>query len=554
MWEGIATGSGRFSVLSHDEIEDLHAATLDLLQTVGILVREPRALGLLVDAGATRVGEGERVLLPPDLVMSAVAAAPKQWTWHARSRKHDLRIGQGGRTKLGPGSACSRFVDPRTGEVRTPTAEDGDRLVRLMDALEFVDINYTPVMVDSPEGTAGIEEVATLVRDLQNTSKPMVGPSYNGAMARDGLEIAAILAGGTEELRKRPTLAGYVDPVAPLVHDRMMTETLLEYAAMGQPVFLTCLDLAGASAPSSLAGTLVQQNAEILSGVVIAHLVNPQAPVVYGCVSGAMDLRAGSAALGGPEFGLLSAASVQLAHFYGLPCSAGGQSDARIHDAQAALEKAMTLMASVLAGADFVDLFFGSFDGFNTTSLEQVLIDHDIAGYVFRYAAGIDVTEETLALDILRDVGAGGSFLRSRRALEFSMRCLKQEYCFPDVLPRRDFGDATTLSRTLLDLARERALRIVETHTPEPVDADVLREIHAVLERVRRRHASPSSAQPPFHKDDPPGSTRMQGSGTANPRRRDNPRELRGRRRSGPVLTESLSWPTHGQSEPVPTR
>lgn len=482
---GTAIGATRITVLSKDEIEIVHEATLDLLEQVGVLVREERAAALLGDAGAERVANGDVFRIPRSLVREAVAATPKRWTWHARSKEHDLRIGEGDRTRLGPGSSCTHILDFETGALRTPTAEDGDRLVRLMDALEYVDINYTPVSTGGEEGT-NYSEVATLVRDLQNTSKVPVGPSFNGSMARDGLAVMKALAGGEEELRRKPMLAGYCDPVGPLIHDRAMTEVLVEYAALGQPVFVTCLDLAGASAPGSLAGTLVQQNAEVLSGLVIAHLVNPRAPLIYGCVSGILDMRVGNAALGGPEFGLLSAASAQLAHFYGLPCSTGGQSDARTHDAQASVEKGMSLLASVLAGAEFVDLYFGSYEGYGTTSLEQVILDHDIAGYAFRYAEGIDVRDETLALGLLGEVGAGGNFLGNKRSLEYTMARMSEEFYLPSVFDRR--GNTTVAPRkSLLEEAHDRAARILREHRPEPLDPQVLRSMHEILDGIRRR-------------------------------------------------------------------
>jgi len=480
----------QLTVLSRDEIESIRSATLDLVEEVGIVVREPRAMALLLEAGATRVDSGERVLLPAALVNEAVGKVPKTWTWHAREPKHSFRVGEGGRTRLGPGSAATHYVDSETGKRREPTADDGDRMVRLMDALELVDINYTPTMRSGGGLPALYHEVATLARDFQNTSKPPVGPSIDGIAAKAGLEVAAILAGGTEELRKRPMVAGYCDPVSPLIQDRMMTETLIEYAAMGQPVFITCLDLAGASSPSTLAGTLLQQNAEILSALLVAYLVNSSVPVIYGCVSGAMDMRMGSAALGGPEFGLLSVASVQLAHSYGLPCTAGGQSDSKLPDAQASLEKATTLLASVLAGADFVDLFYGSFEGYNATNLEQVVIDHDIAASVFRYARGIEVTDETLSYDLIRSVGAGGTFMRGKRALEHALEWSRREHHAPFVADRRSrFAWEKAGGKSLYEAAREKAQAILAAHEPAPLDPGLVRQMDAIVERIRRESA-----------------------------------------------------------------
>lgn len=481
----------RLTVLSQEEIEAIHAATVEILGRVGVRVREERALKLLRDAGAEAGRDSGHLRLPESLVGDAVRAVPKRWTWHARAAPHSFRVGDGGRTRLGPGSACSAIVDYTTGRPRKPTERDGDELVRLMDGLEFADLDYTPVSFGVSNDPEGYSDVATLVRDLQNCSKPMVGPSFNGAMARDGLEVMKLVAGGEEELRKRPMVAGYCDPISPLTHDRMMTEALIEYATLGQPVFLMCLDLAGASSPPRLAGTLVQQNAEILSGIVISFLVNRHAPVVYGCVSGTMDPRTGNAVVGGPEAGLLSAASVQIAHSYGLPCSALGQSDAKIHDIQAAVEKGTTLLASMLAGADFVDLFFGSYKGFNATSPEQVIIDHEIAGYAHRYAQGLQVDRESLSVELIESIGPDGSFLRDPRSLRDMMSRLRTEWYLPSLFDR-DLSEPeeSAPSRSVLQVAHESALRILREHEPEPLDPAVLEGARQVLDRIRRRGRS----------------------------------------------------------------
>lgn len=466
----------------------MHGASLAVLERVGVTVREPRAVRLLADAGAVCGAGTERVRIPEALLMEAVRGIPKRWTWYAREASKSFQVGTGDRTRLGPGSACTHIVDYVTGRARAPTERDGDDLVRLMDALEYVDIDYTPVSYGVSGDAGGYREVATLVRDLQNTSKVFVGPSYNGTMAREGLEIAKLLAGGEEALRKRPMMAGYCDPVSPLTHDRMMTETLLEYARMGQPVFLMCLDLAGASAPASLAGTLVQQNAEILSGALIAFLANPRTPVVYGSVSGTMDMKAGNAAVGGPEFGLLSAASVQVAHFYDLPCSVGGQSDAKIHDAQAAFEKGTSLLASMLSGADLVDLYFGSYEGFNATSPEQVIIDHEMAGYAHRYARGIEVDESSLSVDLIAAVGPGGSFLKDPRSLRDTMSRMRTEWYLPGLFDRTAAKPAES-RKTVLETAHETAVAILRDHIPTPLDPGLLKEANAILRRIRKQAA-----------------------------------------------------------------
>ncbi len=475
------------TVLSSNEVETLTGATFQLLESTGVLVREPRARRLLVEAGAIGTAGEDRVRIPESLLREALAGVPRSWTWYARDPARNIRVGDGGRTRLGPGSSCTNVWDFETQRVRPPSLQDATDMVRLMDALDLVDINFTPVNKETDDLPARWHESEALVRDLTNSGKPPVGPSYDGTMARDGLAIAAVLAGGNEELRKHPMVAGYCDPVSPLVHDRTMTETLIEYASMGQPVFVTALDLAGGSAPATLAGTLLQQNAEVLSGILIAHLVNPVAPVIYGSVSGIMDMKSGTAAVGGPEFSLLSVASVQLAHRFGIPCSVGGQSDSKLPDAQAAIEKATTLFASTMAGADFVDLFYGSFEGFNATCLEQIVIDHDIAASVFRFRDGITMDPEHLGLDLLQNVGPGGNFLQNRAALTHTRRWMMTEHYFPVVADRRSrFAWEKAGSPSMLDRAHQRARKLLEEHHGLPMDPTMASGMDAVLQRIRQ--------------------------------------------------------------------
>lgn len=487
-----AIAKPRLELLSREQLERLHEATVTLLERTGVIVKEPRAIRLLREAGCETDPRRELVRIPRHLIEEAVRKTVRSFPWYGRHPARAIRVGEG-RTKLGPGSTCTHLIDLETGKPRPASSDDAIACVRLLDALEHVSINFTPVAV--AEHPPQVESIIELALDAKYTTKCLMGGSFNGRIARDSLRIGAILAGGEEELRKRPTLAGYVDPVSPLVHDRPMTETLLEYAAMGQPLFLTCLDLAGASAPVTLAGTLVQQNAEVLSGLLIAQLVHPHPRVIYGTVSSAMDLRAGTAASGGPEATLLSIASIQLAHWYGLPATGCAQSDAKVPDAQAAYEKALGLAAAVWAGADLVDLYFGSFETFNTWALEQAVIDNEIAGMVFRVAEGLALDEEAFALEHLDRIGAGGNFLADQAALQFTMARLRGEHWLPTLSDRRSrVAWESAGARELREAARERARKILKEHVVEPLDSSMANAIDEVVREIVAREAKGSSS------------------------------------------------------------
>jgi trimethylamine--corrinoid protein Co-methyltransferase len=299
--------------------------------------------------------------------------------------------------------------------------------------------------------------------------------------------MAAALVGGEEELRKKPTIAGYVDPVSPLIHDKEMIEGLMEYASYGQPIFITVMALAGATGPATLAGVLVQQNAEILSGLLIAHLVNPHAPVIYGTVSCPLDMRTGVSSTGSPEAGLLSVAATQIARYYGIPSDVGAQSNAKVSDAQASYEKTMSLIMAVMAGADFIDLFAGSMESYMTTSYEQMVIDNELAGMALRCAEGIKVNAETIAKDVIDRVGPGGHYLADKHTLDW----FKKEHYRPKLSDRRTRIDwEKSGGKDIREEARNRAKEILANHEPEPVDPTVWREIEKIIKEIEKRELS----------------------------------------------------------------
>jgi trimethylamine--corrinoid protein Co-methyltransferase len=468
----------RLNILSDDEVYNIHTATLEVLERTGVIIREQNALELLEQAGAVVDRKKCLVKIPGYLVEEAVAKTPKSFTWNARNPKNNIKIG-GEPTKFGPASGGVNIIDLETGECRIPTEEDTERQIRLIDALENISINYPPASIG--DVSTEVSDVYCVALAAKNTSKCILGETYGKKIAHDSIRIAAALAGGEEELKKKPTIAGYIDPICPLVFDKGMTEALIEYASYGQVIFMTVMALAGATGPATLAGLLVQQNAEVLSGLLIAHLVNPHAPVIYGNVSCPMDMRTGDSSTGSPEVGLLGAGFVQLAKYYGMPCSVGAQCNARVPDAQASYEKMTSLMMGVMAGADLVDLFAGTIESFRTASYEQLVIDNELAGMALRCAEGIEVNAETMARDVIDRVGPGGNFLADKHTSKWFR---KEHY-------QSTLGDRRTRaaweksgSKDIREQARDRAREILASHEPEPIDPTIWKEIELIIEEV----------------------------------------------------------------------
>jgi len=244
--------------------------------------------------------------------------------------------------------------------------------------------------------------------------------------------------------------------------------------------------LSGGTAPATLAGLLVQQNAEVLSGIMISELANPGTPVFYGTVSAALDMRTGATALGGPEVGLLNIAAGQLGRFYGLPRrGTGGNSDSKTVDAQAGLETAPNMLMAALGGMNFIYDACGSLEGSLTVSYEKLVIDNEIAGMVSRVLGGIEVTDETLAVDEICRVGPNASFLGT----SFTMRHFRKEHFLTTLLDRKSLDSWVKAgAKDIAVVAREKAKRILDEHQPVPMDEDVLTEVQEYVRKESKTY------------------------------------------------------------------
>jgi trimethylamine--corrinoid protein Co-methyltransferase len=469
-------------VLTSDEVYEIHLAALEILDRVGVRVLEPKAFSILEKAGAN-VSQEERIArIPEYLVNETVKKAPSSFTLYGRNGKYKLRLG-GERTYFAlPGTGVN-VLDLETGKCRSSTLADVKKFYKLADALP--NVHHASLAVEPTDIPDPVASLYSILEGFRNTTKTIDGDTYGENGALDAIKMASIVAGGTDELRKKPRLLGFVNPVSPLQQSKEMMKGLLTYAEYGQPVIIASEAQAGATAPVTLAGLLAQQNAEILSGVVITQLVNPGSPVLYGAVSTIMDMREGNVALGSVETGLINVAAAQLARFYNLPSrGTGGTTEAKVPDIQAGYEKAITLMMASLAGINFIYDAAGSLESTLTVSFEQVVADNELCGMVARAVRGIDVCEETLAIDIIEAVGPGGHYLTQKHTLER----LGKEHYLPSILNRQNrLKWEKNGSKTLRDVAREETKRILKEHEPEPLEPEVDKELEKTIKELEKK-------------------------------------------------------------------
>jgi len=473
---------GQLKILSSDELYEIHLATLEILECIGVKILEPKALRILEEAGATVDIKKKIARIPKHLVEEAIKKAPSGFTLYGRDPNYKLKL-QDKRVYFSMGGQSVNVLDLETGKQRASTLKDCENFFRLADALE--NVHHTTIVVrprDVPDSVAHVHE---LFAGLRNTTKTLDAETYGQAVALDSIRMASVVAGGEEELKKRPLLLGFHNPISPLQHSEKLTEALMMYAKYKQPVIVAPEAQAGATAPVTLAGLLAQQNAEVLSGIVIAELVNPGAPVLFGTVSTIMDMKTGNLAYGAIEAGLINVATAQLAHYYGLPSrGTGSGTESKIPDIQAGFEKAMTLMMAALAGLNFIFNAAGTLESTLTASYEQAVIDNEICGMVSRALRGIKISDETLAIDVIERVGPGGQFLDQRHTLEY----LKKEHYLPTIINRqkRERWEKAG-SKDLREIAREEAKRILKEHQPEPLDRDIEEELKKVVKEVEKR-------------------------------------------------------------------
>ena len=464
------------SALGKDELGSIHSSTLDVLEKAGVKVDEENALKLLKDAGATVDFQEKIVKIPRGLIEEMTKKARKSVTLCGRNPKYDVVLGEG-QVHIMTESTGINVLDIDTGAARMATKKDVEDSARLVDALE--NIHVYSIMVDAleyPEEIMGLEEIDAM---FNNTEKHVDTGALGTDASRDMIAMAAAVVGGYEELKKRPIIDFMQTSVSPLIHERKNTEGLLECARHEVPIIVLNMAQAGGTAPMTLAGLLSQVNAEVLSGMLMAYLANPNVPLVYGTTSIVLNQKPSSdpSVFGLIEEGLISTASAQLAKYYGFPCVVGAGFGARAttDSREVGLLAALTLVFPALVGADIL-YGVGLIDEAKTLAYEELVVGNEVAGMVLRGIRGFEVNEETLATDLINKIGHGGNFLYEKHTLQN----LANEVFIPKMFDKPTLKD-------VLRSAKEKAKKILATHQPEPLDRDIKEQLRNIIKEASRR-------------------------------------------------------------------
>jgi len=467
----------QFRVLSLNQIKKIHLATLEVLERTGVRIGCQEGFDLLREGGCKT--EGDVVHFPPHLVEWAINSAPSQVLLWNRLGNKKLALG-GRNTYFGLGPTLLNMIDLETGKRRAFKREDTANAAKVADALPNIDwVMGLGTISDVPPQYSDRFEFEAMVK---NTSKPIVIWNYTKEGLKDSMEMASVVVGGKENLLKRPFLISYAEPISPLTGDRAATEKLLLAAEYGVPIIHTPCIQSGASAPVTLAGALVIANAENLSSLVIAQLKKEGVPFLMGGVITIMDMRDAQMSYGAPELSLALSGFVDIAHYYGVPTwGTAGCSDSKLPDEQAAVEATFSSLFSMLSGANLVH-DVGYLESGKTGALEMIVMVDEIIGYIKRIAQGIEVNEETLAVDIIKEVGAGGNFL----AHSHTLRNFRKELWQPDLSDRQTWSKWVEGGKKRMeDRTREKTQLILKTHTPAPLSSEAEEKIQEVINRLK---------------------------------------------------------------------
>jgi trimethylamine--corrinoid protein Co-methyltransferase len=465
----------RLEALSEDDVRRIHQASLEVIETVGVRFPSNWALDVLEEAGAMVDRESQIARLPGQMVEEAMANAPPSYVLCARNPTLDLPL-DGKHSYLSTDGCGVEVIDLQTGERRRSTRQDVAQSALMADYAPQIAF-YWPIVAaqDCPPQTRSLYELEAA---WNNTTKHVQTECVITAReAEAAIEMAAAIVGGREELKNRPVLSIMQCTVSPLGQDGGSLDAALVAAEAGLPVGFMTMASCCSTGPATLAGNLVVGNAEVIAASALIELTYPGTPIFYAAAQTAMDLRTGAYTGGGPEDYLFGAATNQLADFYKIPLSMGAfASGAKEPDWQAALDNALAGLMPVLSGADMLTgagLLYGS----RILSYEQLLMDCEIYDVIQATAQGIEVSNDTLALEVIKSVGVGGHYLDQKHTLKH----MKKRWV-PSLVDRRSYRAWEEDGRRgAREWAHDKARWILANHRPEPLEPKLQKELSKII-------------------------------------------------------------------------
>lgn len=469
----------KLEVLTPQEVQKIHDATLHIIENVGVRFPSKRALEIWESNGASVDHESMIVKVKPQIIEEAMKNAPPAYELGARDPQQNLNM-DGNHVFLGTDGCGVEIIDIETGQRRSSVLKDAGDIARVADATEEIAFHWVALSAqDKPAETRGLHEIKTV---WENSTKHVQTESiYNETEARAAMEMAVAVAGSKEELRKRPVLSLMQCTAPPLGHDGGSLDAALVAAEYGVPTGFMTMASCLTTGPATVAGTLAVGNAEVLAVSALLQLAFPGAPIFYAAAQTASDPRSGVYTGGGPEDFLFGAATNVLADFYNIPLSMGSfATGAKEPNWQAGLENGMSTFMATIAMSDML-LGAGFLHGSRIWSYAEMQMDCEIFSIMHKTLQGIVVNDETLALEAIAKVGPGGNFLTQKHT-----RKHMYDLFLPKYMDRRPYNVWEEKQDNADDWALEKAREILSTHQPDALDPKISDEMAKVISSLEQ--------------------------------------------------------------------
>jgi trimethylamine--corrinoid protein Co-methyltransferase len=466
-------------MVSDEQVRELHYATLEILRNTGVKMQDSQGRELLLAAGAWE--SGDRIKIPEYLVTDAIDKAPSQIPMCDRLGNLTMPL-ELGKVFFGSGSDTTFTLDPETRERRRSTAQDVRNMAIVGDALKNID--FVMSMANPSDVPPDDLYIHAFMNMIRGSVKPNVYTAQNRKDMEDIYRIATAAVGGEAQLREKPILIHYAEPISPLFIIEESLQKHIFCAEKGIPAAYIPSPNTGGGGPITVAGAVALGNAECLLGLIITQLVNPGAPFLYGMNTAALDMKSTIVSYGSPEWSMGMGAWCELARYYNLPVwGYGGATDSKVVDTQAGIEATFSIMNAFLTRCTLVhDVAYIEYG--STSSMEMLVIADEIIRMARFFMEGVHVNENTLALDAIERVNPGGGFL----ADDHTMKNFRTGQWLPDIIDRKRHDTWKNAgAKDMFTRANERARKILAEHQPPPLSDDAEAVFAQILEERATR-------------------------------------------------------------------
>ncbi len=477
---------GQYKVLLKEQVSQLHSATVEVLENIGIKNLHGGAREIMAGCGCIVDHDKKTVKIPETVLMKYLKKAPSRITLFGRDPKYDVHLDDSDNVFVmgGAGAVNTLGLD---GILRPSTMRDMEDLTRLEDTLENMDIAHFLVIPSDTEFGASSEcEMLTFAHMLTNNTRnfyALLGGCKDGL--RYEMEMASVLAGSIEAVSKKPFFVAGLCIISPLTHRAEFVEEIFECGKYNIPCYVEADATAGGTTPYTIAGAVVEINANVLAAIALAQMVNPGAPCIYSSSSGILDMKSLYFSGNAPEATLLHMASAQMAHYYNLPYYGSNTADSKLPDEQAGYERAQHFLGCALGGVNIIHVAIGNLAMMTVANYEQCLIDNEILGATFRMVGGIDTSREAIGLDAFMEARHSSSFMQTNHSVKY---CRGSERWIPKLTDRGNWNQwmANTGGKDMRQRAKDLAIKILDEYHPVYVTEKQRKEIWKIAKEGQK--------------------------------------------------------------------